>query len=229
MRAPARGRLWAWLVAVGALVAIAYAVRAPLLERAGRFLVLEEPPAAADAIVVLAGSLPDRILEAVALFNDGFAPRIILCREPESQAWARLRARGVRVLSGYETNRDIALQLGVPAAAIEIVDRPAGSTFGEAEVALHYAGQHGYRSILLVTSKMHTRRAAAIYRHLAGDSVRIIARPAREDGYRPDAWWHSRVDTRRVIIEYQKLLVFNLIDRWRVRPIDIPAPQRTAP
>jgi uncharacterized SAM-binding protein YcdF (DUF218 family) len=203
------------LTGVLVLCATFYLFRQPLLEMAGRFLIIDDTPSKADAIVVLSGSFPDRILEAVTLYKDGFAPRLVLCREPENQALERLKEAGVHVLRGAELNRDVAEQLGVPAAAIEIVDRSAASTFSEALEALHLARDRDYHSILLVTSKYHTKRAAWTYRSLAGDSIRIISRPAREDSFRPDAWWHDRASTRRVIVEYQKLLVLLLVDQWQ--------------
>jgi len=208
-------------VALASLVSLlgVYALRGPLLGAVGRFLVFEDPPAKADAIVVLAGSFPDRILEAVALYEEGLAPRIVLCREPEGRAMKRLRERGIRDGSGTDRNRDVALELKVPDAAIELVDRPAGSTFGEAKVVLEHMKKHGYHSILLVTSKMHTRRAAWIYRHVAGDDVTIIVRAARDDGFGPDDWWRNRVSTRRLVIEYQKLFVFLLVDQWGSEPM----------
>lgn len=206
-----------WLVGAGLslLLGALYVGRAPLLERAGRFLIAEDAPAAADVIVVLSGSFPDRILEAVALYQEHLAPRIVLCRERDRAAFRRLQALGVKMPRGFEMNRSVAEQLGVPSAAISVLERSAANTYGEAEEVLHYARQHGYRSILLVTSKLHTHRAGVIYRHLAGDAVRIIVRGSRDDDFRPDAWWKDRMDTRHVVVEYQKLLVFFLLDRWR--------------
>lgn len=200
---------------VFALGVVLYLFRQPMLETAGRFLILDDAPSKADAIVVLSGSFPDRILEAVALYKDGFAPKLILCLEPDNPAMDRLEELGVHVTRGSGLNREVAEQLGVPAAAIEIVDRSAASTFSEALATLQHVRDQGYASILLVTSKYHTKRAAWIYRTLAGDSIRIISRPAREDSFDPDAWWHDRASTRRVLVEYQKLLVFLLLDQWK--------------
>jgi uncharacterized SAM-binding protein YcdF (DUF218 family) len=197
----------------------AYVARAPLLERAGRFLIAEDAPQQSDAIVVLSGSFPDRILEAVALYRDGYARQVVLCREPENHALNLLRERGVEMQPGYERNRYVAEKLGVPPQAISVVGESAGSTFGEARQVLRYARERGFGSILLVTSKIHTRRAAVIYRHLAGDRIRILTRPARDDSFRPETWWKNRAQVRRVFIEYQKLLVFFLLDRWRTGPL----------
>lgn len=212
------------LLGVGATL-IALAVLAlPLLAAAGRYLVEDDPAEHADAIVVLTGSYPDRIIEAVALFREGFAPHLILCREPQNAGFRRLTELGVTVPRYYELNRSVAEQLGVPPAAISVVDRPAGSTYSEAELVLEYVLARGYRSILLVTSKYHSRRAARIYRHLADGKVRIIVRPARDDDFEPDGWWRDRASTRRVIIEYQKLLTFLLLDRWRLSPVRVATP-----
>lgn len=209
-----------WLVvALGALLLLALAML-PLLRAAGHFLIEEEPPRHADAIVVLTGSYPDRILEAVALYKEGWAPRIVLCREPENAGFRRLRELGVSVPRLYELNRAVAEQLGVPAAAISVLERPAGSTYTEAIVLLEEALARGWTSILLVTSKYHTRRAAMIYRFLAAGRVEIIPRPARDDDFQPDGWWRDRASTRRVVIEFQKLLTFQLIDRWRLPRVE---------
>jgi len=202
-------------IAVIALLVVAVAA-VPLLGAAGRFLVEENPLAHADAIVVLTGSYPDRILEAVALYRDGWAPRIILCRESENAGFRKLQSLGVTVPRVFELNRSVAEQLGVPSDAITVLERPAGSTYSEAEVVLDYVLQQGYRSILLVTSKYHSARAARIYRFLANDRIAIIVRPARDDDFQPNGWWRDRPSTRRVVIEYQKLLTFLLVDRWRL-------------
>jgi uncharacterized SAM-binding protein YcdF (DUF218 family) len=205
-------------IAVVALLVLA-AAALPLLGAAGRFLVEDDPLDHADAIVVLTGSYPDRILEAVALYREGWAPRIILCREPENAGFRKLQGLGVTVPRLFELNRSVAEQLGVPPDAITVLERPAGSTYSEAEVVLEYILQRGYRSILLVTSKYHSSRAARIYRFLADGRVAIIVRPARDDDFQPDGWWRDRPSTRRVVIEYQKLLTFLLFDRWLLSPV----------
>lgn len=217
-------------IAVGLAALVALAVAAlPLLRAAGRFLVEDDPLQRADAIVVLAGSYPDRILEAAALYRDGWAPRIILCREPENAGFRKLRDLGVRVPRPFELNRTVAEQMGVPADAITVLDRPAASTVSEADVVLAEVLARGYRSILLVTSKYHSHRAGLIYRHLAGDHVAVVVRAARDDDFQPEGWWRDRASARRVAIEYQKLLTFLLVDQWRMPPVTPVAAATPAP
>lgn len=198
----------------GALAAV------PLLQAAGHYLVEIDPPERADAIVVLTGSYPDRILEAVALYREGWAPHLVLCREPENTGFRKLRSLGVQVPRFFELNRTIAEQLGVPPQAITVLERPAGSTFTEAELVVHDALRRGYRSLIVVTSKYHARRAKRIYEAVAGGRLRIIMRPARDDEFDPEGWWRDRASTRRVVFEYQKLLTFLFLDRWRLRAPD---------
>ena len=205
------------------LIVIA-AVAAPLLLPAmGRFLVTEDPAEHADAIVVLAGSYPDRVLEGVELYRQGLAPRIILCREPETAGFRRVSELGVDIPRPSDINRMVAEKLGVPPNAIEVLANAGDSTYSEALAVLDVAIRRGYRSILLVTSKYHTRRAAEIYRLLAGDRVKIIVRPARDDDFQSEGWWRDRISTRRVIIEYLKLINFELVDRWGLSPLPLPA------
>jgi len=215
-----------WFAAI-ALV-ILYLLATPLLRAAGHYLVTNDTPEKADAIVVLSGSFPDRILEAIDLYQAGLAPLIVLCREPENGGFRKLRERGVVLPRGYELNQSVAEQLGVPSSAILVVDRADRSTFSEARRVLDFVLRRGISKVLLVTSKFHTRRAAAIYRHLAGGRLQIIMRPTRYDAFDPDVWWHDRLWIRRVIIEYQKFLLFELFDRWRVKSIADAAPEASA-
>jgi len=197
---------------------VLWAVSDRLLKAVGAYLVVDQPPERADAIVVLSGSFPDRILEAVDLYDAGFAPEIVLCREPENPGFRTLRERGASVPRIYENNVSVATQLGVPAASVTVLERAAGSTFTEARVVLQYLADRGAKSILLVTSKYHTRRAGAIYRHLAGGAIKVITRPASYGGFDPSSWWHDRMSIRRLLIEYQKLVLFQLYDRWKIEP-----------
>jgi uncharacterized SAM-binding protein YcdF (DUF218 family) len=203
------------------LAVLGYWLATPVLNALGRYLVDEETAAPADAIVVLAGSIPDRVLEAVALYREGLAPRIVLSRGRVPPSFDQLEKMGVQVARIADLNRTIAEQLGVPGSAIESIGGREDSTVDEAETVLRYALAHEYHTLLVVTSKYHSRRAAIIYRHLAPARVRIISRPSRYDEFEPNGWWRNRTFRRRVIFEYQKLLAFGLLDRWQFAPVAV--------
>ena len=133
--------------------ALAYAARRPLLTAVGGFLIVQDAPHAADAIVVLSGSLPDRILEAVDLYQAHLAPRIILTREESLPGIDALRARGGSLQEHHEQNFSAALQLGIPANAIFVMPMPSSSTFAEVQALMRYLRELQVRSILLVPSK----------------------------------------------------------------------------
>lgn len=210
------------LVAVVALLLVAALAAVLLIPAAGRFLVVGDPPEPADAIVVLAGSYPDRILEGVELYKQGLAPRILICRDPDTTGFRRVTELGLDIPRPYDINRMVAERLGVPSSAVEVLGRAADSTYAEAEVVLGAALRRGYRSIIVVTSKYHTRRAAEIYRFLAAGQVKIIVCPARDDDFQSEHWWRDRISSRRLIIEYEKWLNFQLLDRWRLTPLARP-------
>lgn len=205
-----------WVVCVALLGAgVLYVLRRPLLTAMGEFLVVHDKLRPADAIVVLSGAVPDRILEAVDLYEAHLAPRLILTREPMPAGLEVLRARGGNIPEPHEENRSIAEQLGVPAAAISFVPGRVSSTMAEARAIVAYLRQQRIASILLVTSKMHTRRAGMTFRGLAGNGLQVVVSPTRYDTFNPQTWWHHRAFVRRVVIEYGKLAYYLLVDRWR--------------
>src|SRR5919204_6466566 len=104
--------------ALGVAVVLAALVVVVLLG-AGRTLVVVDPlPAHADAIVILAGSVPDRTLEAADLYRAGIAPRVIVTREEARRGDPALHARGVFLPENDDLTLTALAQLGVPSSAI---------------------------------------------------------------------------------------------------------------
>jgi uncharacterized SAM-binding protein YcdF (DUF218 family) len=65
--------------------------------------------------------------------------------------------------------------------------------------------------VIVVTSKLHTRRAAlAIRRELDGTSIRIVIRPTRYDDTDSTRWWQQRKTIRDVMTEMPKLVAYLL-------------------
>ena len=179
--------------------------------RAGRLLIAEDPLARADAIVVLAGSRAERWLEAVDLYRDGWAPRIVLSPGHVEPAEALLRERGVPFPSDAELAREAMTRLNVPATAVSILPYDLDNTAQEAEAVHRAAAAGGWRQVIVVTSKYHTRRTAfAFSRELRGSGIRAIVRASRYDPFDPERWWTRRPDFRIVTYELQKLLAYRL-------------------
>lgn len=181
------------------------------LPRAGRFLIVDEPLAKSDAIVILAGSRAERWLEATDLYRDGWAPRLVLSQGRLEGAEALVRERGIRFPAEAELTRDAMIQLEVPASAIAVLPESLDNTAQEAAAVRRLAVAGGWRQVIVVTSKYHTRRTAfAFSRELRGTGVRAIVRGARYDPFNPDQWWTRRPDVRIVTSELQKLIAYRL-------------------
>lgn len=190
------------LVIFLALVAAVFYLGHPLvLDKVGRYLELKDELKPADVIVVLAGERTERVEHGVKLFNEGWArkDRMILAGGPIvwKYSWASLM-------------KEHAVSLGVPQKAI-LLEEASRSTEEDALFTKEILGKYGYRSVILVTSPYHSRRAAKIFRKTLGSGVKVISSPA-ESWLKFDDWWKRRRDRSVVLSEYAKFLWLLLFD-----------------
>lgn len=163
----------------------------------------------ADVIFVLSGERVERIAEAGELFLQGWAPAILLSRQRADAAEIALRARGIRLPTEIEFQRDVLVQMGVSATAIDALSDAQTATANEAVTLRRFAAVKGWKTIIVVTSKLHTARARlTMVRQLEDDGRRIIMRGSRYDEANIDRWWSNRSDLRFVLFESQKLLAY---------------------
>lgn len=185
---------------------------------AGNILVEEQKPVRADLIVVLMGSGPDRMLHAVDLYKKDYAGKILMV-ENWQPGYERLKALNVSIPRDAQIEAMVGVQLGVPKDAFVILPGDAQSTQDEAGIIKDYLQKNRkINSLLLVTSKFHSARAADIFRwEMAGldRPVKITSCPTPYDNFNPDAWWRSREDAKQVVMEYAKWTNFYLFDRHR--------------
>ena len=186
---------------------------------AGRLLVVADPlPPRADAIVILAGSVADRALEAASLYRAGVASRVVVTRERLAPGEAALRRRGVRLPEFSELTLRALSELGVPETASLRLRRSTFSTESEARTIARWACSQRVRSLVVVTSRAHTRRARLILAQALGPGIALAVRPARHDPFSPNRWWRLRRDTKIVLSEYQKLAHYWLHEHWTIPP-----------
>jgi len=187
----------------------------------GYWLMVEDRLEHARAIVVLGGHVPFRAIEAVSIYRQGWASEVWLtggARSAEEAAMARL---GLQIQRGETYNRAALERLGVPRNAIRLLSGAVQNTVEEVQrVARELEGIGGDR-VILVTSKLHTRRVRAIWRALTGDSPHAIVRYATEDPYDPIRWWRHTGDALAVSRE-----IFGLMNMWAGFPLH---PDRSTP
>jgi uncharacterized SAM-binding protein YcdF (DUF218 family) len=178
---------------------------------AGRILSVEDPLERADVIFVLAGGRAERWLEARDLFNERYAPLILLSAGRPPDLDTVLARQGVHLQNEAQVARDALTTLGVPADRIEILAGFPDNTADEGRHLRPYAIERKWRTVIVVTSKLHTRRAAlAIRRELDGTSIRIVIRPTRYDDTDSARWWQQRKTIRDVMTEMPKLVAYLL-------------------
>jgi uncharacterized SAM-binding protein YcdF (DUF218 family) len=214
MRRGVRRVLWIGL-AGAVLVAVAYVFRQPILTQIGLSLINDESPRPSDAIVILSGGAPLREIEAAELYARGLAPKVVMTVSPDQQGDALLRRRGVPVESQLEFRKRVLTSLGVQESALLVLSRaPASSTQHEAEMVREWATSNHVSRIIVVTSRMHTARAAWTFsRALASERVEVLTRAPDEDSFRADSWWRDRHTMREAIFEWQKLIFYHVAYR----------------
>lgn len=189
---PPRRRRWlvplvAVLLAGGAL----YLVRRPLLTGLGRMLVVADSMERADAAVVMGGDESaegKRVRAAIRLYRDGWVRKIVL----SGPQWG---------YGMYETELSLplALSLGVPRADLLTLPNAARSTSQEAQLLASTVERRGIRSLYVVTSNYHTRRARRAFIRASRGRLRVMAYPAADDWFDPQHWWQSR-DGRKIFV-----------------------------
>ncbi len=85
------------------------------------------------------------------------------------------------------------------------LDYSALNTYGNAVQARRWAVEHGFQSLIVVTSAYHMPRALAELAHQLPDA-RLIPFPVVSDRLRIEPWWSSGDTTRLVLSEYLKYL-----------------------
>ncbi|KJS17693.1 MAG: hypothetical protein VR69_04005 [Peptococcaceae bacterium BRH_c4b] len=166
---------------------------------AGRLLVLDEPPRKADVIVVLGGDSGERVERAVSLYRAGYAPYMIVSG---GQLYRNITQAGVM--------KDHAVSLGVPADKI-ILENRAESTYDNATFCKEIIDEHGFKSVMVVSSNYHMQRVKFIFRKVFKNSgTTLVYCAAQEPKFNPNRWWANNKSIMYTITEYIKFTGYAL-------------------
>jgi uncharacterized SAM-binding protein YcdF (DUF218 family) len=182
----------------------------------GRWLVVEDPLAKARAIVVLSGAMPSRALEAAKLYREGYAPEVWLTHSMEPGK--SLEEMGIPFSGEDHYNKLVLIHEGMPREAIHVLEPPIVNTADEIKVVAATLARTKSEGVILVTTKVHTRRVRLLWRRLAPGQGRAIVRAASSDPFDPRHWWHTTSDALDVVRE-----VLGLLNAWAGLPLH-PAP-----
>ena len=191
--------------AIAAIVAVP-SIRGSVLRAAGWALVVNEPIAPADVIVVSLASGGAGAIEAADLMQDGIATRIAVFTDPPSGEDHEFIRRGLPYEDASARQIRQLRWLGVT-DVLQIPGTEAG-TEGESQVLPPWCDQHQFRSIVFVAARDHSRRwRRALNRVMKGHPTRVMVQPARYSPFDPDRWWETRDGVRSEIVELQKLVL----------------------
>jgi uncharacterized SAM-binding protein YcdF (DUF218 family) len=199
-----------WLIPGGIFIVLAGA--AAIFFTVGRWLVVEDPLVHADAIVILSGRLPERALEAARVYQAGYADQVWI--SPPISPVDELKAMHISFLGEDFYNEKVLIARGVPPDAIRILDRPDENTEAEVRQIVEDLRTLKFHSVIVVTSKPHTRRVRTIWRKLVGSDPRLIVHYAPDDTYDGAHWWRHTRDGLDVVRE-----TLGLLNAWAGFPL----------
>jgi hypothetical protein len=190
--------LWR-ILAVALLGCLAIAAAA----KAGGFLVVDEPRPA-DVILVLAGETDRRPGRALELLAQGYGRRIVLDVPAETKIYDRTQ---LQLAENYVHALPQATMVSV--CAIDGL-----STKDESRDAEKCIAREGGKSVVIVTSDFHTRRALSVFRReIPGHEYSIAAaRDGTQFGVR---WWTHRQWAKTFVDEWMRLIWWKVVDQWR--------------
>lgn len=179
---------------------------------AARCLIVSVPLGRADAIVVLSGSstLMERVQHAARLYSEDRSRKILLTSDGQQGGWSSAEQRNPYF---HEIAIRELIRLGVPAEDVEVIRPSVDSTWQEAMLVSQYSKNHNLRSVLIVTSSYHSRRALWTFRTVFGDGSTQLGLDPVATGIQtpsPATWWLHRKGWQLVFVEYLKLIDYRL-------------------
>src|SRR5262249_1636063 len=152
------------------------AIRAPALRAAGWALVVSEPVAPADIIVVSLDSGGAGALEAADLVQSGIATQVAVFTDPPSGEDHEFIRRGLPYED--ESARQVRQLKSLGITRVLQIPRVEGGTEGEGQVLPAWCDEHQFRSIVFVAARDHSRRSRRVLdRAMKGHPTRFTVRP----------------------------------------------------
>ncbi len=187
-------RILKFLFLIAFVAGILFLTHGFFLTKAAEMLIKKDELKPADVIVVLAGEPEERVIYGVTLFKEDWArkDRIIMAGGP--LVWKYTMAALMK---------EQAESLGIPGKKILLEDK-SRSTEEDALYTKEILKKNGFKSIILVTSPYHSRRAALIFKSILGDEFKIINAPVAENWFNTNDWWKRRRDRSVVLNEFSK-------------------------
>jgi uncharacterized SAM-binding protein YcdF (DUF218 family) len=197
------------------IIAFLVVIHGKILTGIGSFLVVEDIPEKAEAAVVLNTGVDiyPRLMEAANLYRTVKVDRVVIngnrktdtLRDLENSGYeppCQWHAEIISVLAHQKVPKD---------HIVAISAEDAYDTVSEAKIVGTILINNGMKSVVITTSKFHSRRARYIWSNLYRGKLDIYVAPATDDPFNPEAWWKSGRQIRWVLSEYGAWVYYYLI------------------
>ena len=111
-------------------------------------------------------------------------------------------------------DKQILLHEGVPEDAIHVLEPPIVNTADEMKTIGAALRKENQRSVIIVTSKVHTRRVKALWKRISAQDGNAIVRGVHDDTFDPSHWWRTTRDALDVVRE-----ILGLLNAWAGLPL----------
>lgn len=191
-------RAFGWLLLTLIVAALA------LLIWGSQLLIAADSPAShVDVAIVLQGSMiaeKARIAGAMDLLREGIADRVLLS-VPEQSYWGESIPPVARGYLERNYGNDLAARVDFCQSSAEV-----NSTEEEAQALIPCIRAHHWRSVLIVTSNYHTRRAKLLWKRIAKREPNLeLSFQGVADPEFQQPWWRHRQSAKIWIMECTKL------------------------
>lgn len=190
-----------FILAVALACAQFYLLRHFWAEQAGGFLIRQDAIVPADAILVLGGGSGERTQQGVALYQQKFAPLLIISAENNHSLYSQ-------TFQWAKAARGLAAAGGVPEGRILLIETST-STRDDALLSKELCVRRGIRSLIIVSEPYHTRRAWWTFKKAyRGTDIRLMVYPVQQSWYTRSGWWHSEEGFLSTVNEYVKIVYY---------------------
>ncbi len=164
---------------------------------------IADSPVKSDVILVLAGETEQRPARALELLQQGFASRVVFDVPADPKVYG---VTYVQLAEKWAREQP-------QAPALSICPIHGLSTKAESVEAAECLRKLGARSVLLVTSDFHTRRALSIFQKEDPGWIFSVA-AAYDDAQFGAPWWKHRQWAKTNVDEWLRMFWWQAVDRW---------------
>ncbi len=165
----------------------------------GPYLVMDNQPIAADAIIVLGGGDGSRLRKAVEIYDSGLADRLVLV-DASRRNWQS-------IIRNFSSS-------GLDEKNVTFLEGSV-NTRTDAELSLFFCRKKGVYRTLVVTSPYHTRRAHILFKQVFKKSeiqVTTVSNEYYDNLLKPnESWWRHRRTLETIWMEFGKI-IFAIIE-----------------